>query len=353
MPALLRRIERAKEQRAEVIPMQAQGSTSSLFTDGWQYDLSGLGAQPHLIRDVLEMQSTAWMVGPSGSYKSFIALSMAVAVATGHHWQGRETCAGPVVYICSEGSKAWGKRMAAQIQMDPTLKEDRRPFHMIPAPVQIGSPEWTGLVAALEQIKPALVVVDTQAQCSNEYEENSNSDMAKVCAHLAKVAQMTGSAVLTVHHSGHMKEGSQIRARGASAIYAAADTELTVLPKTDKADDIELRYVEVTASKQKDLRGGHLIHLAPHVVEIEGTSDYYGRPVTSIVMMPYEPVEPDEKPSPETWARRLYAAGVREPMGRDRLADQAVTLGLSGFPGKITERAEITKRHKALCAEGG
>jgi len=319
--------------------------------DGWAYDLATIGREPHLIRDVLELRSTAWLVGPSGSYKSFTALSMAIAVATGRPWYGRETHAGSVVYICSEGSRAWGRRVAAYAQVYG-LPDIRHDLWMIPAPVQIGSPDWVALAAALEQIRPALVVIDTQAQCSTEYEENSNSDMARVCAHLSRLAQMTGATVLTVHHSGHGRDGQGIRARGASSIYAAADTELTVIPKTDHADGVSLPYVELTASKQKDLVGGRLVTLAPHVVSLDGATDYYGRPVTSVVMVPFEPAETEAEPTPEQWAARLYSAGITEPMGRDRLTAAAADAGIE-LPGSTATRAEITRAHRAHCARHG
>ncbi|MFD5784085.1 AAA family ATPase [Streptomyces sp. NPDC126933] len=336
-------------------PQGGTGATSTMqslnLTDGWHFDLSAIGAEPHLIRDVLERQSAAWLVGPSGSYKSFIALSMAISVATGRPWYGRETNAGPVVYVCSEGSKAWGKRMAAYSQQYGTSGE-RHAFYMRPAPIEIGSTEWEALGALLEHVRPALVVVDTQAQCATGADENSNSEMARICKKLAAMANRTGAAVLTVHHSGHGKEGRDIRARGASAVYAAADTELKVIPKEMSLDDRgqTMTYVEVEASKQKDMPTGSVVTLAPHVVAIDGATDFYGRPVTSLVMVDIDPQPEGEANTPEQWAGVLYAAGVREAMGRDRLIQEANVKGLEGFPKKAAEAAKVARAHKELIA---
>jgi hypothetical protein len=337
-------------------PRAATGAMSGMnslnLTDGWQYDVASIGAEPHLIRDVLERQSAAWLVGPSGSYKSFIALSMAICVATGRPWYDRETYAGPVVYICSEGSKAWGKRMAAYAQVHG-ISGDRHPFYLRPAPIEIGSEEWEALAALLEHVRPALVVVDTQAQCATAADENSNSEMARIVKRLAAMANRTGAAVLTVHHSGHGKEGRDIRARGASSIYAAADTELKVVPKEQTIDDRgqeSIRYISLEASKQKDMPTGPVVTLSPHVVEINGATDYYGRPVTSLVLVDIDPPKGDDASTPEEWAAMLYAAGVREAMGRDRLIQEANVKGLEGFPRKAAEAAKVAKAHKELIA---
>lgn len=338
-------------------PRGATGALSGMnslnLTDGWHYDLSAIGAEPHLIRDVLERQSAAWLVGPSGSYKSFIALSMAICVATGRPWYGRETYGGPVVYICSEGSKAWGKRMAAYAQVHG-ISGERHPFYLRPAPIEIGGEEWEALAALLEHVRPALVVVDTQAQCATTADENSNSEMARICKRLAAMANRTGAAVLTVHHSGHGKEGSAgIRARGASSIYAAADTELKVVPKEQTIDERgqeSIRYISLEASKQKDMPTGPIATLSPHIVEINGATDYYGRPVTSLVMVDIDPPQGDGASTPEEWAAMLWAAGVREAMGRDRLIQEANVKGLDGFPRKAVEASKVAKAHKELIA---
>jgi hypothetical protein len=319
------------------------------LVDGWDFDVSAIGKQQHLIDGVLEQRSISWLVGPSGSYKTFIAMSMAVAVATGQPWHGRQTLRAPVVYICAEGGRAWERRMAAHVQVHG-LPTDREPLHMRPMPVMIGSPEWTALHTLCFQIQPGLVVIDTQAQCSTA-DENSNTEMSSMIRHLTRMAQDIGAHVLTVHHSGHGANGQAIRARGASAIYAAADTELTVTPKDDVADGLKLRYVDLEATKQKDMETGHVATLAPHVVAIDGAADWKGRAVSSVVMVAFDPAEdPDADMTPSEWAERLIRAGLNDgKMGRDALTKAADAQGLT-LPGKNGVRSEITRLWKEACA---
>lgn len=80
-------------------------------------------------------------------------------------------------------------------------------------------------------LRPALVIVDTQALATPGTEENSNTEMGKVMANLKELARQLHTIVLTVHHTGWPGSNGQVptRARGASAQRAALDVEIGVL----------------------------------------------------------------------------------------------------------------------------
>lgn len=324
--------------------MRVSGAPALL--DGWDGDLSGYEQDPHLIQNCMEKGTTCWLVGPSGSYKSFIALSMAAAVASGSEWYGRETFKGSVVYICSEGSRNWRKRIAAW-QQHFGSSVDRESLYLIDAPVQVDSEEWNKLQILLASVQPHLVVVDTQAQCTNSFEENSNTEMSAVANKLRMMAQATGATVLTVHHSGHSDGKTQIRGRGASAVYAAADTEITVSKISD--GEGEEHSVELKVTKQKDMPMGKLMTLDAQRVVFERHLDYYGNPLESLVMVEREGrSEIPRGTSPAIWAQRLFDAGLTEAMGRDRLKAAAREAGVNGLPGKTDTLRDIVAAHKAL-----
>src|SRR5207253_1972667 len=52
-----------------------------------------------LVRDALNLLS-----GRGGGGKSFLALDLALRVATGRDWHGHALAAGPVIYIAAEGA---------------------------------------------------------------------------------------------------------------------------------------------------------------------------------------------------------------------------------------------------------
>ena len=326
--------------------MRVSGAPTLL--DGWDGDLSGYEQEPHLIQNLMEKGTTCWLVGPSGSYKSFIALSMAAAIASGTEWYGRETFKGSVVYICSEGSRNWRRRIAAFTQHFG-LSVDRESLYLIDAPVQVDSEEWGKLQILLASVKPHLIVVDTQAQCTNSFEENSNSEMSTVANKLRMMAQATEATVLTVHHSG---KDSDKGGRGASSIYAAADTEITVKKITGL--DGEEHSVELKVTKQKDMPMGKLMSLDAQRVIFEKHLDYYGNPLESLVMVEREGGSGSEIPrgaSPEARAKRLIALGFTEPMGRDKLRKAVEDAGkMAGLPTSGGAWTAITAEHKRLLS---
>lgn len=66
-------------------------------------ELAHLPEPEWLIGGILEQSSLATLYGPSDSGKSFVALSMACAVAGGWNWCDRPTQSGDVLYLCAEG----------------------------------------------------------------------------------------------------------------------------------------------------------------------------------------------------------------------------------------------------------
>ncbi len=58
-----------------------------------------------LVPDMIPAGKVATLSGDGGTGKSLIALQLAVAVATGGHWLGRETADGPVLFITAEDDR--------------------------------------------------------------------------------------------------------------------------------------------------------------------------------------------------------------------------------------------------------
>ena len=56
-----------------------------------------------LIEDIVKNGSFAVLYGPSSIGKSFVALDMALCIATGKPWQERPVEQGTVVYVIGEG----------------------------------------------------------------------------------------------------------------------------------------------------------------------------------------------------------------------------------------------------------
>ncbi|MGH8792627.1 MAG: AAA family ATPase, partial [Stackebrandtia sp.] len=203
-------------------------------------DTHGLDAVPRpapVVDDILYADSTAWLIGPPGNGKSFVALDVAGCVATGQPWQGRPVKPGPVVYLVAEG--LWGVRDRVRA-WEAANNRAMTGVQFLPVAVQASQPApWAALVELVADLAPALVVLDTQARITVGAEENSAKDMGIFVEAVERLRKAGGCCVLTVHHTG--RSGTL---RGSTALEGAATTIIA----TAKEDDL----VTMECHKQKD-----------------------------------------------------------------------------------------------------
>lgn len=194
-----------------------------------------------LIKGLLPVDSLAWLQGRPGHGKSFIALDMAGCVATGESWQGfKVEKPGPVLYLAAEG--AWGLRARVRA-WEASMGRTMTGVHFLPTVINsISTGEWNELRALVEELRPALIVLDTQARITVSLEENSAKDMGLFIGRLDQLRKDTGACVLVVHHQG--RAGDHMR--GSTALEGAATTILAA----SKDDDL----VTVKCVKQKEGR---------------------------------------------------------------------------------------------------
>lgn len=205
-------------------------------------DSAGLDDIPDpvpLIDGILYRDSLAWLYGKPGSAKSFVALDWAGCIAAGMPWQYRTTSRGPVLYIVAEGVSGVRRRVRAWEQ---AFHQSMKDVIFLPVAVQLlHGVDRQAFLALAAEMKPVLVVIDTQARVTVGADENSNGEMGKVVQAADEIRQACGACVLMVHHSG--KNGLDLR--GASAFEGAA----TSIVKVTKDGE----YVEVHSDKQKDV----------------------------------------------------------------------------------------------------
>jgi len=194
-------------------------------------------------KHVVPAASIGMLFGGSGTFKSFIALDLALHVAHGLPWMGRQTVQGQVLYIAAEGGAGlWGRIDAWHRSRG--LRWQEAPLFVVPAAIDLTVDAWR-VVDAAQSIgaTPAMVVVDTLSQTYSG-EENSANEMA---AYLREVGMrfraLWGCSVLLVHHTGH---AATERPRGSSAIRANIDFLLSVY-----RDEREM-LATVSCVKQKD-----------------------------------------------------------------------------------------------------
>lgn len=288
-----------------------------------------------LVGDLLHLNTLARVIGPSGTFKSFVMIDMCGHIGTGLAWHGQYVRQGTVVYLVAEGAEGIRKRVRAWEQHRGVRMDNVR---FLPRPVQAMDPEWEVLTEVMRRLEPAMIVVDTQARVTVGIEENSNTEMGRVVARLDRLREVTGACVTLVHHTGHMGE----HGRGASAVKGALQSELMISRKGDRLSNFVL---SVKSGKQKDEEegDGHLFGLQK--ISIDGEFKPDGRPVTSLVLVSLDAV-PDREPlkgSVEWIIRELDKAGVPTTYGRDRLRSECMRLEIEAGTTKLEEVARARK----------
>ncbi len=202
-------------------------------------DVFALPELEWLVDGLLPMCGSGLLYGPAGIGKSFLALDLALTVAsTATHWHGRairpgylETT-GSVVYIAAEGAHGLKRRLRSW--REATHYRGPLDIRFLDRAVQLRTlDDPRALVAAVEAIAdpddfPDLVVVDTLSRCMAGMDENMAKEASTVVASLDHLRAELGCCTLALHHTGVVKS----RERGSTAFRGAVDALLS-LKKTD------------------------------------------------------------------------------------------------------------------------
>lgn len=226
-------------------------------------ELIAMPAPAWLIDPIMPAGGLVGIYGAPGTGKSFLAVDLALSVATGRTWHGAATQSGFVVYISAEGGTGIGKR--ARTWLD---------YHHVPArqanaawlteaiPVQADSDDIAHLFDRIQEVdqQPTLVIIDTLARCF-EGDENQQEDMGRFIGGVDKLRHNLGAAVVVIHHT--RLDGD--RERGNTAFRGAADTMIAV-KRPKKAGPITVECV-----KQKDAEEFASVSFRLHPVPHEDT----------------------------------------------------------------------------------
>lgn len=230
---------------AESITDEPERPNRSRFYPLSEEEQDNLPPPSWLLDGFLPADSVALLYGPPASYKSFVALDIALAVASGIKTFGATAEPGDVVYLAGEGPRSISQKRRPAWKLARDV--DRAiPFHLIEGvPWLAKIEEVQEVVAQIKErgLNPKLVVIDTLARGMPGLNENDAKDAGWAIEMLDKLRRDLGCTVLVVHHGGK-DEGRG--ARGSSAIPAGVDAAFEI--KTSK----DAKAVAVWCRKQKD-----------------------------------------------------------------------------------------------------
>jgi len=235
-----------------------------------------------LIEGLWADQAVGIVGGEPKCGKSFLALDLAVAVASGapclRRFQPAQT--GRVLLFAAEDALHVVRRRLEGIAHAAAVAFDSLDIHVITTPVvrlDLDA-DRRRLLDTVAAVRPTLLVLDPFARLHG-IDENAAADVAPLLAYLRQLQRDFATAVVLVHHTrkgaAHLRPGQALR--GSSELHAWGDSNLYVQRRGDTLRlTVEHRAAPSTSGLALELRAcGDA--LALHVVDL--ASDALRTPV--------------------------------------------------------------------------
>lgn len=241
---------------ASAVSITAEGASGDVFKLYTLEELDNLPAPVWLVDGVMVENGLCLFWAGSDNFKTFVAIDIAMCIATGTAWHGRETIGGPVVYVAAEDLSG------VKLRMDGWARTKGKD---LPAPdirllndsFTMASPDADKLIRSIELLPqtPRLIVIDTLARSFGAGNEDKTSDMNAFVDGCDKIRRATGATIMVVHHTGRNAE----QERGNVALRGACDVIFTV-QRVGKSGRIKLINTP-PKGKQKNAEPFSDIHL--------------------------------------------------------------------------------------------
>lgn len=227
-----------------------------------------------LIQNIIENDTTGVLYGKSGAYKSFMALDMALCVASGLAWHGHKITRfqnGVVVYVAGEGHKGIKKRaLAWQAKHNVPLGNFylyNEKLQILNKPFSNGEYDYERDLFAqfsdnLSEIEQPidLIIFDTLRKTFGRGDENSTIDMGEYIDKIEQIKVDHGTTTMVIHHTN---KSNQIR--GSNALQS--DVDYCYLLKSNKQQTATL-----ICEKLKDAEPPYPLHF--EMVEQEAENNH-------------------------------------------------------------------------------
>lgn len=217
-------------------------------------------------------QAVGIVGGEPKCFKSFLALDLCVAVASGRPALRRYAVAtpGPVLLYAAEDALHIVRERLVGICAAAGVELDALSLHVITAPsLRLDhQSDRDALCETVARLHPRLLVLDPFVRL-HRVNENSADEVAPLLAYLRELQREHASAVLLVHHArkgGHARAGQALR--GTSELHAWGDSNLYLRRSGERLTmTIEHRAAASTGPVELRLRAGPDTALALSLVE--------------------------------------------------------------------------------------
>lgn len=284
-----------------ILPENLDTNYSELLKSSWRIS----GILPDDARLIV-------IYGMPKSYKSFVALDMALSVATGIEYHSRKTKPCSVLYIAAEGQKGITKRIKAWLQVRSVDKLEN--FYPFVKPITINDDKaCKELIDFLKlfPVKPELIFIDTLNR-SMRGNENGD-DMTAFVAGVTEISVEIGAQVVVIHHTPKNGEGM----RGHSSLHGAVDYSYLV-EKHKKFQNVAVMTCD--NAKDHDDKCEMCFDMPVHkIVDAQGNTDKDsdGKEISSLVPIFNSEISPEPKNSNKPKGRQTQVLAALKKAIRD------------------------------------
>lgn len=185
-------------------------------------------ATTYVVRGVLPATGLIALFGPPGSGKSFLAMDLVLAIASGQsEWFGRRLQQSPVAYLALEGQGGIARRVKAWMtHTQQSIPPNVRFFTGSLSLLNGSDAETMAREIEHELGEGTVIVIDTLSRASPGGDENSSVDMTRVIDDAQLLGSIVQGPVVLIHHTG--KDAGK-GLRGHSSLIGAVDSAIEVV----------------------------------------------------------------------------------------------------------------------------
>ncbi|MDM7996215.1 MAG: AAA family ATPase [Acidobacteriota bacterium] len=188
-----------------------------------------------LIENLWLAETVGFLGAPPKHFKTWLALEMAVCVASGSPCLGAFAVPnpGPVLLYAAEDSAATVRQRLESLAAHHHVDFERLPLWVITADtLRLDRPDDSSrLEATVAQYQPRFMILDPLIRL-HQQDENASGPMAALLGFFRSLQRKSRTAIALTHHSrkGPAPAGSGYSLRGSSDFYAWAYVDLNISP---------------------------------------------------------------------------------------------------------------------------